>query len=146
MKLAYIAGPFRAKDKTHGYNYYEQQKNIEAARDAGLRICQVMRGEWYCFIPHMNTSHFQGAMPDQFWLDGDLEALRRCDALVLLSTWWRSVGSRMEKQCAQKLNKPTMVYDPTMSDGAIRLGFKAIEYRLGRQQWWLKRFWRKVAS
>jgi hypothetical protein len=120
MQIAYIAGPFRAKDRTNGYNYYEQQKNIEAARDVGLAVCRAGAGDWYAFIPHMNTAHFQGAMPDEFWLEGDLEQLRRSDVVVLTPGWTHSTGAKREYDEACRLKIPTIRYDPQRGVDSLR--------------------------
>jgi hypothetical protein len=50
--------------------------------------------------PHLNTANFQGALPDQVWLDGDLVLMKKCDAVLLIPGWHRSVGAREEVKVA----------------------------------------------
>lgn len=60
--------------------------------------------------PHLNTAHFQDAAPDNVWLEGDLELLKRCDAVIMTSDWYRSSGARAEKQFADDRKIPVF-YD-----------------------------------
>jgi len=68
MKVLYICGPYRGR----------RLVNIVRARSAALFV-------WRCggvaLCPHLNTAFFDGKMPDQVWLDGDLELLSRSDAI-----------------------------------------------------------------
>ncbi len=59
-------------------------------------------------IPHSNTAHehFEQCQPYQFWIDGTLELLRRCDAVILTDDWERSSGARGEAQEAHRLGMP----------------------------------------
>lgn len=87
MKVVYIAGPYRGPDA------YEIHRNICRAEELAL-------GAWRMGVaaicPHLNSAHFQGAAPDEVWLEGDLEILRRCDAVLVTPDWERSVGARAE--------------------------------------------------
>lgn len=87
MKLVYIAGPFR------GANSWEIERNIRRAEALAL---QVWRAGAACICPHTNTRFFQGAADDHVWLDGDLEIIKRCDAVVATSNWRNSQGARKE--------------------------------------------------
>ena len=55
--------------------------------------------------PHLNTAHFQGALPDDVWLKGCLELVKRSDALYMLSGYLDSKGSVEELELAEKLGK-----------------------------------------
>jgi len=82
MKVVYIAGPFRAP------NAWEIEQNIRHAEELAL---QVWRAGFAVICPHTNTRFFQGAAPDAIWLDGDIEILKRCDAVVIAQPWrWRT--------------------------------------------------------
>jgi hypothetical protein len=39
---------------------------------------------------------FDKSAPDEFWLEGTLELLRRCDGIVMTEGWQRSEGSKGE--------------------------------------------------
>lgn len=57
--------------------------------------------------PHLNTANFDGIVPDQNFLDGTMEMMRRCDLVVLLPGWGDSSGSIKEKSEADRLGTPT---------------------------------------
>lgn len=97
MKVVYVAGPFR------GQSHYAIHQNICRAEALAL---EVWRAGAACICPHLNTAHFQDAAPDQVWLDGDIELLKRCDALILTANWERSSGTRKEKEVAESLGLP----------------------------------------
>lgn len=86
MKVVYIAGPFRGKDS------WEIKQNINRAAALAL---ECWRAGYVALCPHTNTADFQGAAPDNVWLEGDLELLSRCDALLTTDNW-------KESQCACK--------------------------------------------
>ena len=89
------------------------------------------RGEWYvecniraaekeaqfiwmnggaAFCPHLNTAHFGGLLPDEVWLEGDIEFLMVCDAIYMLPNWETSDGAKDERQKAYDLGMPVL-YD-----------------------------------
>ena len=97
MKVVYVAGPFR------GPNAWVIEENIRRAERLAL---DVWRLGYACICPHTNTRFFQGAAPDDVWLNGDLELLKRCDAVVLTEDWGRSSGARAEVDVARSLGIP----------------------------------------
>ena len=97
MKLVYVAGPFRGK------SHWDVAVNIRSAETLAL---EVWRKGAAALCPHSNTAHFQDAAPDHVWLDGDIEMLKRCDAVVLTHDWRRSSGARAEVKVAIELGIP----------------------------------------
>jgi nucleoside 2-deoxyribosyltransferase len=97
MKLVYVAGPFRGPD------HWAIAENIRNAERVALKVWRMGAA---ALCPHANTAHFQNAAPDEVWLKGDLEMLARCDALVLVPDWERSVGTRAEVEFAQSRGIP----------------------------------------
>lgn len=97
-KLVYIAGPFRGKSA------WDIETNIRRAEDLALEVWRTPGHAALC--PHTNTRFFQGAAPDDVWLDGTLEMLRRCDAVLLTKFWERSSGARTEVREAMNLGIP----------------------------------------
>lgn len=101
MKVVYIAGPYRAKSE------YLTRINIRNAETEALWV-------WYnggvALCPHKNTAGFGGAqdLPDQVWLDGDMELIRRCDALYATRDYKKSKGSIAEIEFAAFLGKPIL--------------------------------------
>ena len=97
MRLVYVAGPFR------GPNAWEIEENIRRAERLALEVWRLGAA---CICPHTNTRHFQGAAPDSVWLEGDLEILCRCDAVILAPHWSASSGARAEVERAKALSIP----------------------------------------
>lgn len=101
MKVVYIAGPFRAS------SHWDVEQNIRRAEQLAL---DAWRTGVAVICPHTNTRFFDGAAPDALWLEGDLEILRRCDAVLMTSDWERSNGARNEHALAEALPIP-IFYD-----------------------------------
>ena len=99
MQLIYIAGPFRAPTP------YEQEQNIRRAEALAL---EVWRRGAACICPHTNTRFFQGAVPDDVWLEGDLEMVFRVDAVLLTPDWERSTGATAERDYALRHAIPVL--------------------------------------
>lgn len=115
MKVVYVAGPYRASTE------YEVLLNIQAAERLALQVWQAGAA---CICPHKNTAFFGGAADDNVWLTGDLEIIRRCDALVCTSNWQTSVGAAGEVSLARSLSIP--VFD-CIEDLKAWLGSQAPE-------------------
>ena len=107
MKVIYIAGPYRAASE------YQVKKNIDAAEEAALF---VWANGGVALCPHKNTAFFGGAcnIPDETWLEGDIELLKRCDAVYALSSWRKSNGATDEIHLANELGMP--VFEQGMID------------------------------
>lgn len=93
MKIAYLAGPYRAATE------WDVEQNIQRAEAAAL---QLWRQGYAVLCPHKNTAHFGGALPDQVWLNGSLEFMSRLrpdkgDIVVMLSGSEESDGTQNEK-------------------------------------------------
>jgi hypothetical protein len=85
LKLVYIAGPFRAMSAyiPGVQDIFAVQENIMVAMKVGA-----------------NTMFFTAAAPDEVWLEGDQELLRRCDAILMTPNWQRSSGASAEHALA----------------------------------------------
>ncbi|GAH10916.1 unnamed protein product, partial [marine sediment metagenome] len=97
MKVFYICGPYRAATE-HGV--------VENIRRAEAVAIQVWQAGYVALCPHMNTRLFGGLCPDDTWLQGDLELLRRCDGVVLVLGWEASMGACGEIKEADRLKIP----------------------------------------
>ena len=99
MKLIYVAGPFSAPTREG------VEANIARAVRLGLEVARIG-----CMpvIPHANTAHpdFEMLQPYQFWIDGTIELLRRCHAVILTENWEISSGARAEKADAESRGQP----------------------------------------
>lgn len=93
MKVIYIAGPYRA-DTVWGVTC-----NIHRARELGAEVAKLGHMP---LVPHANTAYYDFVMPDQFWLDGDIAIMLRCDAVLTTPDWERSAGARQEVEVAKQ--------------------------------------------
>ncbi len=101
MKVVYIAGPFR------GPNAWEIEENIRRAERLALEVWRLGAA---ALCPHTNTRFFQGAAEDAVWLDGDIELLNRCDAVLLTPDWKLSSGARAEHDHAKGRGLPIFYF------------------------------------
>lgn len=97
MKLAFVAGPYRAADEWSVF------QNVRRAEQLALQLWDMGLA---VICPHKNTEHFGGAGPDRVWLDGALEMVRRSDMVVCTPDWERSSGARGEVACAKQHGIP----------------------------------------
>lgn len=100
--LVYVAGPF-GSDTWHGH-----EKNVEAAAAYRMPLAQL---GCYPVVPHCNTRNLGGITgfdPDanmqEFWYQGSLELLRRCDCIVMIPGWDKSRGAQRERAAAEGWN------------------------------------------
>jgi hypothetical protein len=56
-----------------------------------------------------------GICPDQWFLDGDIQMLRRCDAIYMIPGWETSQGAREELDIAKSL-RMEILYGDTLDD------------------------------
>lgn len=99
MKIVYVAGPFR------GPTPWDVEQNIRRAEALALEVWKLGAA---CLCPHTNTRFFDKApdTPDDVYLEGDVEMLRRCDAVLMTPDWQRSTGARKEMTVALVNNIP----------------------------------------
>jgi nucleoside 2-deoxyribosyltransferase len=102
MKVVYIAGKYR-----DSCGEYYVRMNIRAAEEAAIFVWQY-GGVALC--PHKNTAGF-GGIPgchDDVWLRGDIELLRRCDAVWAIEGWRISKGATAEVGFARSNSIPVL--------------------------------------
>ena len=104
VKLCYIAGPYRAG------TINAVRENIRAAERAAIA---AVRLGFYPVSPHACTAFFDGLAPDKLWLEGGLELLRRCDAIMLCPGFRDSEGTMAEQAEARAQNKPAYLHHDT---------------------------------
>jgi len=98
--VVYIAGPFR------GPSSFAVHKNVCRAE---MWAHTLWEAGFAVICPHLNTAHFDKALPDETFLRGDLTILRRCDAVFLVPGWEKSQGALNEATEAREAGIP--VYD-----------------------------------
>lgn len=101
LPVVYIAGPYRAPTPR------KVLANIWQAQEAALAVWKL-GGVAIC--PHSNCYLFDDEAPNDVWMEGDLELLRRSDALLLVTGWELSEGAKREHQVAVELGLP-IFYD-----------------------------------
>lgn len=106
MKILYISGPFSDRDPVHGVS-----KHILQASEAALL---AWHEGWAVVCPHKNSAGFQHvqSIPRKTWIEGDLEILRRCDAICMFGYWTGSRGACLEYSLARDLGIPIYQYSP----------------------------------
>lgn len=90
--VIYISGPYR------GPSTWAIENNIRRAEALALEVWKAPG--FYAICPHSNTRFFQDTLPDTVWLDGSLEIMKRCDAVLLTKDWIVSAGARTERLVA----------------------------------------------
>ena len=99
LKVVYIAGPFRARTP------WLVEQNVRVAEQVALG---VWRNGMVALCPHTNTRQFDGVegVRPELWLDGTMELMRRCDAVLMIEGWRTSGGAVLEKREADRLGMP----------------------------------------
>jgi nucleoside 2-deoxyribosyltransferase len=99
IPVVYIAGPYRAGSS------WAIEQNIRQAEAISLKVWQLGAVP---ICPHTMTRFFQGALPDATWLAGDLELVRRADAVLAVGDWMHSRGSTAEVAFARDRDVPVL--------------------------------------
>ena len=97
MRLAYVAGPYRAASES------AVVRNI---RNAEAVAAELWKAGLAVICPHMNTALMGGICSDDVWLRGDLVMLERCDLVVLVPGWQASIGTLAEVDRARACGIP----------------------------------------
>lgn len=95
MRVIYVAGAYRSKSLN---------KIWENINHAMRQSRKLWLAGWAVICPHANTA-FMDEMPktDDMFINGDLEILKRCDAIYMLQGWENSVGATGEFNLAMEL-------------------------------------------
>lgn len=110
--LVYIAGPYRAATEALVF------ANILKSRDAAIFL---WRAGFAPICPHLNSLLMGGVVTDSDFLQGDIELLARCDAILLLADWNSSEGASGERNFAVRERIPLLVYERRRMDGVMRI-------------------------
>jgi len=110
MLTIYVAGPFR------GPHHWAVAQNVERARAHAYKLAQAGAVP---LCPHSMFEKFDGTLDDQFWLDGTLELLKRCDAIAMIPGWEASNGSCGELKWAEENKLPAFYFGDVRSEAAL---------------------------
>jgi len=110
LRVIYIAGHYLG-DKTE----WGIKQNIEYAEKVARRLWD--KG-WAVICPHKNSAFMGGIRSDpdedrRVWLDGDLEMVSRCDAILMLNGFETSRGANEELKKARDFGL-TIYYEDDM--------------------------------
>lgn len=108
--VLYLAGPYRAK------NGRTVRCNVRRAEEIAIKW---WRAGFAVICPHLNTAFFDGEADDAVWLHGDIEILKRCDAVLAMSTHAESLGTEKELTIAASMGKKIIFLD---DDGNQKTG------------------------
>lgn len=97
MQLAYVAGAYR------GRSHNDVAENIWAARQVATHLWSI---GYAVICPHLNSAFMSGVAPEESFLNGGLEMVRRCDLVVLVEGWQASQGTAREVEEARKHGIP----------------------------------------
>ena len=89
--MLYIAGKYRS-NSTDGV-----KENIRVARAYAEKYWKL---GYAVICPHTNSGLMESDVPEQLFMEGDLEIIKRCDVIVMLPGWIESAGSRAEHELA----------------------------------------------
>ena len=78
---------------------------VENIRRAEKVAIKYWKKGYAVICPHSNTALFDGSSPDEVWLNGDLELIKRSDTVVMIKGWEKSIGASNEYSYAKKLKK-----------------------------------------
>uniref|UniRef100_A0A6M3KYH8 DUF4406 domain-containing protein n=1 Tax=viral metagenome TaxID=1070528 RepID=A0A6M3KYH8_9ZZZZ len=94
MRVIYIAGAYRGECENDVF------ENIVHARREAVKLWD--KG-FAVICPHTNSFFMGSRLGDTHFLEGDLEIVRRCDAMYLLAGWAESEGAQAEFRLAHEL-------------------------------------------
>lgn len=95
MKLVYLASPYSGKDENEIWH------NVIKAHQ---KAAEVWQAGFVCISPCSNTAFFGGDY--DLYLKGDMEIIKRCDAVLLNDGWENSKGCQMERSFAESMGIP----------------------------------------
>jgi hypothetical protein len=93
-KLIYVSGKYTSEKG----DLDETRKYIEVATKASIKL---FKKGWNVFTPHKNNGEYEFRKDSKdltydFWIDIDLDILKRCDAIFMLKNWRNSKGALIE--------------------------------------------------
>lgn len=96
-RIIYVAGPYTAKED------FKRLHNIQKADEVNLQLWSL---GYFAICPHKITAFYGGLCDESVFIEGGLEILRRCDAVVLVEGWESSGGTLGEIKEAMDLEIP----------------------------------------
>jgi hypothetical protein len=110
MQVVYVAAPFR------GPHAWAIEQNVRLAESTGLEVARLGAMP---LIPHTNTRFFHGTLPDEFFIEGTLALMHKCDAALFVGNWQGSSGCMGEHRSCELRGIPKFY---TLAELAAWLG------------------------
>lgn len=104
LPMIYVSGPYRATTRN------AIAKNVQAAYDLAAKLWDLGAS---VICPHKNTEDMEGIIDLTHLLNGDFEIVRRCNAVVMLAGWEKSLGAQLERDVA--IDEGVKVFYPNES-------------------------------
>lgn len=101
--LVYVAGPYRGKSRFRLIRFFQVLRNIWRARRVAA---QLWAKGFVAICPHLNTFLMDNVCSQERFLEGDLEILQHCKALVTTPGYSNSEGTKGEIEFARRLGIP----------------------------------------
>jgi len=106
MKIVYVAGSLRG-------NKIKKWLNIRKAK----KICAYLwKNGVAVYSPHLNSGYIDSPETDDFVMGANIEMLKRCDAIFVMSKWEKSIGTINEMIMSLDLDMPIYFYMELLID------------------------------
>ncbi len=97
-KVVYVSGAISAPTA------WKVEQNVRRAEELSLEAWKTRRIAPIC--PHAMCRFYDGELPHEVWLAGDLEVISRCDAVLVVPGSEDSRGTRAEVAFASSAGVP----------------------------------------
>lgn len=101
MIMVYVAGAYSAPTPEG------VEENCRRAREVGVQLAAVSP-QVFPVIPHQTGRDIEHIGDYQFWIEGTLELMRRCDAVMMVHGWQTSKGAVAERRVALQRGIPVI--------------------------------------
>ena len=97
--VIYVSGKYKDVSRE------AENENILKARRVAIPLWEA---GFSVICPHLNTAHFHDDCQCKWedYLRGDLELVRRSDAMIMVDNWTDSRGAKEERRLAMRYRKP----------------------------------------
>lgn len=110
IKLIYLAGSLRGNKIKKAINMKRAKR---WARYFWLQNVAV-------YSPHLNSGFIDHPKTDEFMLAANREILKRCDAVVVMQGWEKSIGTKLEIAYAKENGIQVIYIDPVLNECTIK--------------------------
>ena len=102
MKVVYVAGPIRNQ------SHFKRHRNILRGEEVAYELWEM---GYAAICPHKNTEFLDGILQDYQILQGDMELIKRSDAIVVCQYWRHSAGTMEEIHFCKESKIPVFFWE-----------------------------------